>query len=52
MPKTAYRREDFVNATEVRWCPGCGDYAILAALQKILPEWSEIKNALRYYKAK
>ena len=38
MPKTAYRREDFVNATEVRWCPGCGDYAILAALQKILPE--------------
>lgn len=38
MPKTAYRREDFVNATEVRWCPGCGDYAILAALQKVLPE--------------
>lgn len=33
-----YKREDFTNATEVRWCPGCGDYAILAALQKILPE--------------
>lgn len=23
---------------EVRWCPGCGDYAILASVQKILPE--------------
>src|SRR5687767_11678196 len=34
---TAYRREDFVNTTEVRWCPGCGDYAILAALQRLLP---------------
>lgn len=33
-----YKREDFTNANEVRWCPGCGDYAILAALQKLLPE--------------
>nr|HAT8714959.1 2-oxoacid:ferredoxin oxidoreductase subunit beta [Legionella jordanis] len=33
-----YKREDFSNANEVRWCPGCGDYAILAALQKVLPE--------------
>lgn len=33
-----YKREDFANATEVRWCPGCGDYAILAALQRVLPE--------------
>lgn len=32
------KRADFVNETEVRWCPGCGDYAILAALQRILPE--------------
>jgi len=35
---TLYKREDFTNANEVRWCPGCGDYAILAALQKMLPE--------------
>lgn len=35
---TTYKREDFTNATEVRWCPGCGDYAILSALQKVLPE--------------
>lgn len=33
-----YKREDFTNSNEVRWCPGCGDYAILAALQKLLPE--------------
>ncbi|HAU1446152.1 TPA: 2-oxoacid:ferredoxin oxidoreductase subunit beta [Legionella pneumophila] len=33
-----YKREDFANETEVRWCPGCGDYAILAALQRVLPE--------------
>jgi 2-oxoglutarate ferredoxin oxidoreductase subunit beta len=33
-----YKREDFANSTEVRWCPGCGDYAILMALQRLLPE--------------
>lgn len=38
MNKPTYKREDFVNETEVRWCPGCGDYAILAALQRLLPE--------------
>jgi len=35
---SSYKREDFTNSNEVRWCPGCGDYAILAALQKMLPE--------------
>jgi len=35
---TLYKREDFTNSNEVRWCPGCGDYAILAAVQKLLPE--------------
>ncbi|WP_028389576.1 2-oxoacid:ferredoxin oxidoreductase subunit beta [Legionella fairfieldensis] len=34
----SYKREDFTNSAEVRWCPGCGDYAILAALQRLLPE--------------
>lgn len=38
MKKSAYTREDFTNQTEVRWCPGCGDYAILAALQRVLPD--------------
>src|SRR5918999_811984 len=31
-------REDFVSDQEIRWCPGCGDYAILAAVQSIMPE--------------
>ncbi len=29
-------RRDFQSAQEVRWCPGCGDYAILAQVQKVL----------------
>ena len=31
-------RKDFTSDQEVRWCPGCGDYAILAAVQGLLPE--------------
>ena len=31
-------RKDFASDQEVRWCPGCGDYAILAAVQGFLPE--------------
>lgn len=31
-------RKDFVSDQEVRWCPGCGDYAILAQIQKVMPE--------------
>ncbi len=31
-------RQSFVSDQEVRWCPGCGDYSILAALQSMLPE--------------
>ncbi|MBN9493429.1 2-oxoacid:ferredoxin oxidoreductase subunit beta [bacterium] len=33
-----YTRKDFVSDQEVRWCPGCGDYSILAQMQKMLPE--------------
>ncbi|GAA3012872.1 2-oxoacid:ferredoxin oxidoreductase subunit beta [Kitasatospora sp. NPDC127116] len=29
---------DFKTDQEVRWCPGCGDYAILAAVQSFMPE--------------
>jgi 2-oxoglutarate ferredoxin oxidoreductase subunit beta len=36
---TAMTRKDFVSDQEVRWCPGCGDYAILAQVQKIMPEF-------------
>jgi 2-oxoglutarate/2-oxoacid ferredoxin oxidoreductase subunit beta len=36
--KAALTRKDFVSDQDVRWCPGCGDYAILAQVQKIMPE--------------
>jgi len=31
-------RKDFASDQEVRWCPGCGDYAILANVQGVLPD--------------
>lgn len=31
-------RKDFQTDQDVRWCPGCGDYSILAAVQKVFPE--------------
>jgi 2-oxoglutarate ferredoxin oxidoreductase subunit beta len=34
----ATRPEDWASDQEVRWCPGCGDYAILKAVQRTMPE--------------
>jgi 2-oxoglutarate ferredoxin oxidoreductase subunit beta len=34
----ATTRKDWASDQEVRWCPGCGDYSILAAVQLLLPE--------------
>jgi 2-oxoglutarate ferredoxin oxidoreductase subunit beta len=31
-------KKDFASDQETRWCPGCGDYAILASVQQYLPE--------------
>jgi 2-oxoglutarate ferredoxin oxidoreductase subunit beta len=31
-------KKDFTSDQEVRWCPGCGDYAVLAAVQGFLPD--------------
>jgi 2-oxoglutarate ferredoxin oxidoreductase subunit beta len=31
-------RKDFASSQDVRWCPGCGDYSILANIQKVMPE--------------
>jgi 2-oxoglutarate ferredoxin oxidoreductase subunit beta len=38
IPTTKLTRKDFMSDQEVRWCPGCGDYSILAQMQKVLPE--------------
>jgi len=34
----ALTRKDFASDQEVRWCPGCGDYAILKGVQSIMPD--------------
>ncbi len=34
---TKLTKSDFETDQEVRWCPGCGDYSVLAAVQKLLP---------------
>jgi 2-oxoglutarate ferredoxin oxidoreductase subunit beta len=39
-----YTFKDFKSDQEVRWCPGCGDYGVLAALQKTLPIICEEKG--------
>jgi 2-oxoglutarate ferredoxin oxidoreductase subunit beta len=38
MATAALTRKDFVSDQDVRWCPGCGDYSILANVQKVMPE--------------
>ena len=36
-PLPTLTAKDFVTDQEVRWCPGCGDYSILAQVQKVMP---------------
>jgi 2-oxoglutarate ferredoxin oxidoreductase subunit beta len=36
---SALTRKDFVTDQEVRWCPGCGDYSILAQVQRVMPSF-------------
>ena len=38
MTELSLKPKDFKTDQEVRWCPGCGDYAILAAVQGFMPE--------------
>jgi 2-oxoglutarate ferredoxin oxidoreductase subunit beta len=33
----ALNKKDFESNQDVRWCPGCGDYAVLAQIQKLMP---------------
>ncbi|HWO72009.1 MAG TPA: 2-oxoacid:ferredoxin oxidoreductase subunit beta [Dehalococcoidia bacterium] len=37
-PIQVLTRKDFISDQEVRWCPGCGDYSILAQTQRVMPE--------------
>ena len=38
MTTATLTRKDFQSDQEVRWCPGCGDYAILKAVQSVFPQ--------------
>lgn len=40
----AYKKKDFVSDQEVRWCPGCGDYAILNAVQMAMTKLGRKKE--------
>ncbi len=40
--------KDFKSDQEVRWCPGCGDYAVLAAVQGFMPELGLAKESITF----
>lgn len=42
----AYTHKDFASDQENRWCPGCGDKAILNSLQKALPLLNKRKKTM------
>ncbi len=37
-PVPVTTRKDWSSDQEVRWCPGCGDYSVLAAVQMLMPD--------------
>jgi hypothetical protein len=39
-------RKDFQSDQDVRWCPGCGDYSILAQTQRVMPDLMGLKSVL------
>jgi len=36
--------KDFQSDQDIRWCPGCGDYSILAQVQRVFPEFAHKKE--------
>ncbi len=51
MPPTAaapvqLTRKDFMSSQEVRWCPGCGDYSILAQTQRVMPDFGYPRESI------
>jgi 2-oxoglutarate ferredoxin oxidoreductase subunit beta len=43
-----YTKKDFVPDQEVKWCPGCGDYTILAAIQMVMPKIGKRKEDIAF----
>jgi 2-oxoglutarate/2-oxoacid ferredoxin oxidoreductase subunit beta len=46
VPAVKYTAKDFSSDQDVRWCPGCGDYSILAQVQRVLPDLNIPKHNL------
>ena len=47
LPSTGLKPADFASSQEVRWCPGCGDYAILKAVRKTMADvGASLENTL------
>ena len=44
MSEKKYTKKDFVSSREIKWCPGCGDYAILSAVQMAMAQLGEDKH--------
>ena len=45
---TTLTKKDFASDQTVRWCPGCGDYGILTAVQKTMPELGIAKENIAF----
>ncbi len=43
---TVLKKDDFKSDQTVRWCPGCGDYAILSAIQATMPKMGVPKEKM------
>jgi 2-oxoglutarate/2-oxoacid ferredoxin oxidoreductase subunit beta len=43
-----YKKKDFVSDQEVKWCPGCGDYAILSAVQLAMTKLGREKKDIAF----
>jgi 2-oxoglutarate ferredoxin oxidoreductase subunit beta len=43
-PGPTTTKKDWTSDQEVRWCPGCGDYSILTAVQMLMPELGETRE--------
>ena len=41
-----YKRKDFQSDQEVKWCPGCGDYTLLASVQSFMAEMGISKEKI------
>jgi hypothetical protein len=48
IPTTQLTAKDFSSDQDVKWCPGCGDYSILAQMQRISPTLGVKKEDLGF----